>query len=748
PDASALANQRRTSPKALRRALRGDLETIVMRAMHRDPERRYSSAEQLSEDLERHLCREPVMARPDTLGYRVNTLVRRHRAAVLAMVAILLALTAGLVGTTAQYRRAEVALTQAEWVAYTASLSAAEAALRADQPGEARRQLWGAPEHLRGWEWQHLLGRLDQSRVSLAPHERGITALAFNKAGTRLWSGSLDEHVVLYDVTSDRHLLKIGPLESSVESLVLTQDERFVIAGLGDGRVLMCSAENGSWSVLTKGDGWAQVAMHPSGERIAVGYFYGKVSLIEIPGGEEVGQVQTGGGLATPVYLKQGSELAVGNSSGVIEVYDAESLVKVSELRGHTKRIMQLSLSEDATILASCSMDQTVRVWDLPSGDLKMVFRGHQATVASVLLSEQEGLAISSGADRKLLRWDLHTGAVKGRINGHQADVFSLARSGDGATLAAGGWDGRILLFDWLAAEVPTHFVRAPSLQRPRVTALEIDPFGRWITCVSELGDLVKLNPEDLTPMAYASVPYARELSTAPSGDWLAVAVQPSGIEIVNPETMTISDTWKGFDALKLAAFEDGVLIACADDSLRLLSRSGEILRAREIASVTSLTMSRDGKRVVVGQGDGSLSLLRTTTLVDHWKQPIHTGRVNDVAVDSSNRWIASVGEEGAALVVDLETGEIKRRFDNLTTAGGTPSLLAVSFLAGGERVAIGGADQIVRLLETRTGREVLRLNGHVGRILKIAENPVQGSLVTGSLDGSIRSWGLPSDLP
>lgn len=76
-------------------ALKGDLDNIVLKAMHRDPARRYRSAEQLAEDLQRHLQNRPVLARPDTIGYRVSRFAARNRWGIAAGAAIAISLAAG-----------------------------------------------------------------------------------------------------------------------------------------------------------------------------------------------------------------------------------------------------------------------------------------------------------------------------------------------------------------------------------------------------------------------------------------------------------------------------------------------------------------------------------------------------------------------------------------------------------------------------------------------------------------------------
>jgi eukaryotic-like serine/threonine-protein kinase len=90
-----------------RAALRGDLDTIVLKALRKEPERRYESARELSEDLRRHLEGRPVTARADTIGYRAGKFVRRNRAAVTAAVLIAASLAGGIATTTWQARLAE-----------------------------------------------------------------------------------------------------------------------------------------------------------------------------------------------------------------------------------------------------------------------------------------------------------------------------------------------------------------------------------------------------------------------------------------------------------------------------------------------------------------------------------------------------------------------------------------------------------------------------------------------------------------
>ena len=102
----AVSRARGTEPDTLARRLAGDLDTIVMKALEKEPERRYASAEAFLEDVRRHLAGLPVQARPATAGYRTRMFVRRHRVGVAAAALVGLALVAGLAGTAWQARRA------------------------------------------------------------------------------------------------------------------------------------------------------------------------------------------------------------------------------------------------------------------------------------------------------------------------------------------------------------------------------------------------------------------------------------------------------------------------------------------------------------------------------------------------------------------------------------------------------------------------------------------------------------------
>jgi serine/threonine protein kinase len=175
------------------RELRGELDNIVLKAIRKEPERRYSSVEQLDEDLHRYLLRQPVLAQGDSPAYRLRKFVARNKGGVAAGLAIALLLLAGIIGTTSeariaqreraraelQARAAESARSQAETQRHTAEQHRAEAdrqRLRAEEKAaEAGRERANAERRL--GELQRMAGAAVTAYEHAAPTVPDSSAL-------------------------------------------------------------------------------------------------------------------------------------------------------------------------------------------------------------------------------------------------------------------------------------------------------------------------------------------------------------------------------------------------------------------------------------------------------------------------------------------------------------------------------------------------------------------------------------------
>lgn len=128
-----ISEARSTHTDKLRRQLIGDVDNIVLMAMRKETHRRYASAEQLLEDIKRHLDGLPILARKDTVGYRANKFIQRHRFGVMAVATVMLLLVAFSIVTAVQATRIAAERDRAEEIqAFLADL------LKSADPEEAQ----------------------------------------------------------------------------------------------------------------------------------------------------------------------------------------------------------------------------------------------------------------------------------------------------------------------------------------------------------------------------------------------------------------------------------------------------------------------------------------------------------------------------------------------------------------------------------------------------------------------------------
>lgn len=110
----AIESEPAVKPSRWDSRLRGDIETIVLKALEKEPENRYQSAAELASDVQRVLARQPITARPRSAAYELSLFVRRNRALVGAASLVFLALVGGVIGTSVGLERARHAQADAE----------------------------------------------------------------------------------------------------------------------------------------------------------------------------------------------------------------------------------------------------------------------------------------------------------------------------------------------------------------------------------------------------------------------------------------------------------------------------------------------------------------------------------------------------------------------------------------------------------------------------------------------------------
>jgi eukaryotic-like serine/threonine-protein kinase len=216
-----LASPAGASANKIRRQLAGDLDTIVMKALRKEPERRYASVEHLSDDLRRYLAGLPVSARPDTATYRIGKLVRRNKTLIAALILAVASLIGGLLISVQQARRANRRFDDVRTLA-TRLLNEVAPALRV-VPGTAR------PQRLLATLSMEYLDRL---RADASDDPALLLEIAEGYAALGGVEGSIDsENLGRYDAALAMH------------AKVLSIVDQLIAAGRFDARVALLAGE-------------------------------------------------------------------------------------------------------------------------------------------------------------------------------------------------------------------------------------------------------------------------------------------------------------------------------------------------------------------------------------------------------------------------------------------------------------------------------------------------------------------------
>ena len=148
------------------------------------------------------------------------------------------------------------------------------------------------------------------------------------------------------------------------------------------------------------------------------------------------------------VFSPDGTLLASGSLDNTVKLWDVANRRNIATLKGHTRVVTAVSFSPDGALLVSGSDDGTIKLWDVASRRNIATLKGHRNWVGSVVFSPDGTLLASGSRDNTIKLWDVASRRNIATLKGHTKHIQSVVFSPDGTLLASGSRDNTIKLWD------------------------------------------------------------------------------------------------------------------------------------------------------------------------------------------------------------------------------------------------------------------------------------------------------------
>jgi WD40 repeat protein len=152
--------------------------------------------------------------------------------------------------------------------------------------------------------------------------------------------------------------------------------------------------------------------------------------------------------VASVAFSPAGRQALSGSDDNTLRLWDVATGQELRRCEGHTNGVTSVAFSPDGRQALSGSGDRTLRLWDVATGQELRRCEGHTNTVTSVAFSPDGRQALSGSSDDTLRLWDVATGQELRRFEGHTNKVTSVAFSPDGRQALSGSWDKTLRLWD------------------------------------------------------------------------------------------------------------------------------------------------------------------------------------------------------------------------------------------------------------------------------------------------------------
>jgi eukaryotic-like serine/threonine-protein kinase len=758
-------------PRSIDARIPRDLETIVLKAIEKDPKARYQTAEAMGEDLRRFLADEPIRARQVSAAERYWRWARRNPVVATlggVLTALLVVVTIGSLMVARRYaslaaregnsaaaeRSARLEVVQALETAEKAEREATEQKTRADSAAEvAERNLFYAQMHLaqqawrelrglphmrellvtwipkgnspdrRGWEWFYLNSLTYQNVRSLAGGGRRDSGrpcfVAWQPANHRLASCTNDDLIRIWDVNREQTILTLrGAWRTNTyvfgEQLAWSP-KHTLAAGYVDGTVHVWDTTSGREVHVFRGhkSEVRSVAFNSDGGRVAACAADGTIKIWDSRTGRLIDELAHPGGVTTGVWAPDEKHLACGHFDGTVTISGTHAGDNVTTLREHNSQIHALAWSPDSKRLASTSFDHTTRIWDVASEKTVLGPLRHSHEVTSVAW-EPNGERLATGSiDETVKIWSTTTGQEVVTLRGHAETVTSLAWQPDGL-LASGGDGGSVRIWtsirDQESSVLPGHVVPA--------TSVSWSPDGTRIASGGDDGDIRIWDTARRVELTSFRGHDRRRLN-AQFGLIRSLAWSPDGTRLASGGMDGAAKVWEAASGRELFALP------------------------ADRGSVWSVAWSPDGTYLAAGSQDGTIRVvegLEQTQTIRVFKahEPRRSGSfggVRTLAWSPQGNRLASGGLDGLVKLWDPIRRTELARLRTDTSAG----IFGVAWSPDGKRLAATGTDSLVITWDVATCQTLSTMRGHTTWVDSVAWSPDGTRLASAGYDNTVR---------
>lgn len=695
----ALATIEKTPP-APPTGVGSELSTILLQALAKDPGRRYASVEHFGQDIDRYRTGQPVSAKQDSSWYVIRKSLWRHRVSVGLALGFVTLIVTGLIVALVLAQQAARDRDRADESAYHAHIAAADRALQLRDPANAEKHLEQAPEHLRRWEWGFLQERLDRSLRILARHEGTVISVsAEQQTGTVLSVSHLGQ-------VQQRSLAEGGSAQlvdtpAGARCVAWVDTDRWVV-GYEDGRVELRTPDE--VKVLSGPQGPIRALAVSSNQKwLAAGWGYHRQ-----PGcGLHVWNLTTGAGRAfvghehsVEAVAFRGDNNEIASAGQTIRLWDVASGQQLANWKGHDGWVLGLTYSREGDQLISASADQSAKVWSLPERTLRHDWQGLRGFAFDVACHPDRDQVAVARDDGTIVLRNLDTGDIDDVLWGHRGSVRTLGYLGDGS-LATGSIDGSVRLWD---PSAPDTF-QVPDAHASLIQRITVSHNGNRLASASVAGDVRIWSFPELQLLATLADHdgAVHNVAFGPEDRWIATA----GVD-------TTIRFWDGHDYAPIAVRDD------------------------HDGNVTSLALRADGKQLASADEDGMVILWNTETWLpeEQWRQE---SCVHGLSYAPQGNELATVGHQQLLVWQLHEGGRSAQPTAEYAGAFGS-MVMPIRFSRDGTQL-YSGHERVEAKIRSRVQDTETTLSGHAASIFALAVHPDESRVATSSEDGTVRIW-------